>query len=60
MPFFVDIDLDHKPAPDETTIYHFRYLMETHNFGDELFRLGNVYLKENGLKVHRGAIDEMY
>ena len=30
--------------------------MENHNLGDELFRLVNVYLEENGLKVSRGTI----
>jgi len=30
--------------------------MERHNLGDEMFRLVNVYLAENGLKVNRGAI----
>ncbi len=27
-----------------------------HNLGDELFRLVNVCLEENGLKVNRGTI----
>jgi len=53
---FVGIDLGHEPAPDETTICKFRHLMEKHNLGDELFRLVNVYLSENGLKVSRGTI----
>ena len=30
--------------------------MEHHNLGDELFRLVNVYLQENGMKVSRGTI----
>ena len=53
---FVGIDLGREPAPDETTICKFRHLMERHNLGDELFRLINVYLEENGLKVSRGTI----
>jgi IS5 family transposase len=56
MRLFVGIDLGHEPVPDETTICHFRHLMEKHNLGDELFRLVNVYLDENGLKVNRGTI----
>ena len=30
--------------------------MERYNLGDEMFRLVNVYLAENGLKVNRGTI----
>jgi IS5 family transposase len=30
--------------------------MERHTLGDELFRLVNVYLEENGMKVARGTI----
>lgn len=53
---FVGIDLGREPVPDETTILNFRHLMEHHNLGDELFRLVNVYLEENGMKVARGTI----
>lgn len=53
---FVGIDLGREPVPDETTICKFRHLMERYNLGDELFRLVNVYLEENGLKVSRGTI----
>lgn len=56
MRLFVGIDLGKEPVPDETTICKFRHLMERHNLGDELFRLVNVYLEENGLKVSRGTI----
>ena len=53
---FVGIDLGREPVPDETTICKFRHLMERHNLGDELFRLVNVYLQENGMKISRGTI----
>ena len=53
---FVGIDLGKEPVPDETTILNFRHLMERHNLGDEMFRLVNVYLEENGLKVNRGTV----
>jgi transposase, IS5 family len=53
---FVGIDLGNEPAPDETTICKFRHLMEKHHLGGELFRLVNVYLDENGLKLNRGTI----
>lgn len=53
---FVGIDLGKEPVPDETTILNFRHLMERHNLADELFRLVNVYLAENGMKINRGTI----
>jgi IS5 family transposase len=53
---FVGIDLGQEPVPDETTILNFRHLLEAHNLGDELFRLVNVYLEENGMKLSRGTI----
>ena len=53
---FVEIDLGREPVPDETTICKFRHLMEQYNLGDELFRIMNVYLEENGMKVSRGTI----
>ena len=53
---FVGIDLGKEPVPDETTILNFRHLMERYDLGDEMFRLVNVYLAENGLKVNRGTI----
>jgi transposase, IS5 family len=53
---FVGIDLGREPVPDETTICKFRHWLEAHNLGDELFRLINLHLKENGLKVSRGTI----
>jgi len=53
---FVGIDLGREPVPDETTILNFRHLMERYNLGDELFRLVNAYLEENGMKVARGTI----
>ncbi len=53
---FVGVDLGREPVPDETTICKFRHLMEQYNLGDELFRIVNVYLGENGMKVSRGTI----
>jgi IS5 family transposase len=56
MRLFVGIDLGNEPVPDETTICNFRHLMERNNLGNELFRLVNVYLAENGMKLNRGTI----
>jgi IS5 family transposase len=56
MRIFAGIDLGDEPAPDESTILHFRHLMEAHDFGAELLRLVNEHLAEKGLKVARGTI----
>ena len=53
---FVGLDLGGEPVPDETTICKFRHLMGRYNPGDELFRLVNNYLSENGMKVSPGTI----
>lgn len=53
---FAGIDLGNEAAPDESTILHFRHLMEARDFGAELLRLVNVHLAEKGLKVSRGTI----
>lgn len=53
---FAGIDLGNEPAPDESTILHFRHLMEARDFGAELLRLVNEHLAEKGLKVSRGTI----
>jgi IS5 family transposase len=39
-----------------TTVCKFRYLLEAHNLGDQLFALIGEYLQENGLKVCTGTI----
>lgn len=53
---FAGIDLGNEPAPDESTILNFRHLMEARHFGEELLRLVNVSLAEQGLTVSRGTI----
>jgi transposase, IS5 family len=34
---FVGIDLGREPVPDETRICRFRHLLETHDFGKQMF-----------------------
>lgn len=53
---FVSINLGNEPVPDETTLLHFRHLMEKHNLGDQLLSLVNAYLAESGLKINRGTL----
>jgi IS5 family transposase len=43
---FAGVDLGEERAPDESTILHFRHLMEAREFGAELLRLVNAHLAE--------------
>jgi transposase, IS5 family len=52
----VGVDLGREPVPDETTIYKFRHLLETHWLGEQLFTRIGAYLAEQGLTVSRGTI----
>jgi IS5 family transposase len=49
------IDLGREPVSDETAILNFRHVMEHYNLSDELFRLVNVYLVENCMKINLGT-----
>ncbi|MBI3561821.1 MAG: IS5 family transposase [Gammaproteobacteria bacterium] len=53
---FAQIDLGEEPVPDETTILHFRHLLEKHTLGGELFDAVNRYLAENGMSVTHGTM----
>src|SRR5690625_293141 len=53
---FVSIDLGHERVPDETIICKFRNFIEANNLGQQLFKLIQKYLGENGTKVHRGKM----
>ena len=45
-----------EPIPDETTILHFRHLLERHQLGTELFATINAHLAARGLLVREGTI----
>jgi transposase, IS5 family len=53
---FAGVDLGEERAPDESTILHFRHLMESREFGAELLSLVNAHLAQKGLTVSRGTI----
>lgn len=53
---FAQIDLSEEPVPDESTIPHFRHLMEKHDLGSKLFDAVNRYLAENGMTVTQSTI----
>ena len=45
-----------EPAPDESTILHFRHLLERHGLGEELFKEINAHLEARGLRLREGTI----
>jgi IS5 family transposase len=53
---FAGIDLEADEVPDETTILHFRHLLEKHNLTKELFEQINRHLTARGLLVREGTI----
>jgi len=53
---FAGIDLEADVVPDETTILHFRHLLEKHNLTKELFDQINHLLTARGLLVREGTI----
>ena len=53
---FAGIDLEADVVPDETTILHFRHLLEKHNLTKGLFDQINHHLTERGLLVREGTI----
>jgi len=53
---FAGIDLGAEPVPDETTVLHFRHLLEAHDLGGRLFEAVALHLQAQGLKIARGTI----
>lgn len=53
---FAEIDLEVDVVPDETTILHFRHLLEKHNLTEKLFEGTRRYLMEKGLLLREGTI----
>jgi IS5 family transposase len=53
---FAEIDLEVDVVPDETTILHFRHLLEQHNLTEKLFESTKCYLIEKGLLLRAGTI----
>jgi len=45
-----------QPIPDETTLLHFRHLLEQHGLCARLFEVVNGYLQEKGLLMRHGTI----
>lgn len=53
---FAGVDLGRAPAPDETTILHFRHLLEKHSLGGAMLDAVNLHLEARGLRIATGTI----
>src|SRR4030042_1065926 len=53
---FADIDIAVDVIPDETTILHFRHLLEKHDLTKKIFEKTQRYLSERGLLLREGTI----
>jgi transposase, IS5 family len=53
---FAGVDLGQAPAPDETTILHFRHLLEKHDLGGAMLDAVNRYLESKGIRISTGTI----
>lgn len=53
---FAGIDLGVDVIPDETTILHFRHLLEKHQLTQKIFEKTQQYLTEKGLLLREGTI----
>jgi IS5 family transposase len=53
---FVGLSLGEDSIPDESTILHFRQIIERHGLGARLFAVVRDYLGEKGLLLRRGSI----
>ena len=53
---FAGIDLAIDVVPDETTILHFRHVLEKHELTKKIFENTKLYLTEKGLLLREGTI----
>jgi len=53
---FAEIDMETDVVPDETTILHFRHLLEKHGLTKKIFAQTNQYLSDKGLLLREGTI----
>lgn len=53
---FLRIDLMIERVPDETTILHFRHLLEKYDLTNKVFEYISRYLEERGLMMKKGTI----
>jgi IS5 family transposase len=55
---FLEIDLLSERVPDESTILHFRHLLEAHALQEEFLRIVNALLDARGITVRHGTITD--
>ena len=55
---FLGIDLLGDSVPDETTILHFRHLLEKHELQERFFEVVNDLLAKRGITVRHGTITD--
>ena len=53
---FAKLDDGVKRLPDETTILHFRHLLEKHNLATDMLRVVNDLLQAKGLMMRKGTV----
>lgn len=53
---FAGVDLGAGPAPDETSILHFRHLLEQHELGKPILARVTAHLKAHGMSIGTGTI----
>lgn len=53
---FAGLDLGRDPVPDETTILHFRHLLERHDLTEAIFAEVNAHLAEKGVILRAGTL----
>jgi IS5 family transposase len=53
---FAGLSLARGSVPDETTILHFRHLLDRHGLSRQIFEVVKVHLQANGLMLRQGTI----
>jgi len=53
---FVGVELGEETIPDETTILHFRHLLERHRLTEQMFDLVRRLLEQRGLLLKSGTV----
>jgi len=53
---FVGLELGEETIPDETTILHFRHLLERHRLTEQMFDLVRRLLEQRGLLLKSGTV----
>jgi transposase, IS5 family len=55
---FAGLELGQDPIPDETTILHFRHLLEKHHLTEQMFSLVRDQLQDKGILIREGTVTD--